>query len=173
MPDENRRAGADRITHPIHPRNAVTITIAEERPDHPDAIGLITELEAHLEPLYPSTSRHGFSVEKLLAENVPFFVLREDGAPAACAGIKLVTPDFGEVKRMYVRPAFRGRGFGAMMLDQLAGYARSRGLPLLRLETGIHQHTAIKVYEAYGFRRIPPFPPYREDPLSICYELRL
>ncbi len=151
----------------------MSVQIAEERPDSADAIGLITELEAHLEPLYPSTSRHGFSVEKLLAEGVPFFILRDDGAPAACAGVKLVAPDFGEVKRMYVRPAFRGRGFGAAMLDHLASYAKARGLPLLRLETGIHQHTAIRVYEAYGFRRIPPFPPYREDPLSLCYEYSL
>ena len=151
----------------------MTMIITQERPDSVDAIGLITELEAHLEPLYPATSRHVFSVEKLLAEGIPFFVLREDDAPAACAGIKLVAPDFGEVKRMYVRPAFRGRGYGAAMIDHLAAFARARGLPLLRLETGIHQHAAIRLYESKGFRRIPPFPPYREDPLSLCYEMAI
>jgi len=44
---------------------------------------------------------------------------------------------------------------------------------LLRLETGIHQQAAIHLYEQYGFRRIPPFGPYFEDPVSRCYEMLL
>jgi ribosomal protein S18 acetylase RimI-like enzyme len=56
------------------------------------------------------------------------------------------------------------------LLDHLAGHARANGLSRLRLETGIHQQEAIRLYEAYGFRRIPPFGPYREDPLSRYYE---
>jgi hypothetical protein len=44
---------------------------------------------------------------------------------------------------------------------------------LLRLETGIHQAAAIRLYEGLGFQRIPPFGPYTEDPLSRCYEKRI
>jgi len=146
------------------------VIITPERPDTPDAISLIAELEAHLEPLYPSASRHGFSVDKLLAEAVAFFLLRADGTPAACGGIKLVGLDYGEIKRMYVRPPFRGLGFGKLMIDHLAAYALAHDVALLRLETGIHQRAAINLYERMGFRRIPPFGPYREDPLSLCYE---
>jgi ribosomal protein S18 acetylase RimI-like enzyme len=73
---------------------------------------------------------------------------------------------------MYVRPQFRGRGFGKLMLNHLTDYARSQGVKVLRLETGIHQTAAIGLYEQMGFERIPPFPPYREDPLSRCYEKR-
>lgn len=149
------------------------VTITAERPDAPDAVGLILELEAHLEPLYPSASRHGLSVERLLAERVDFFVLRSDGAPAACGGILFVDGEYGEIKRMYVRPAFRGSGFGKRLLVHLADHARSRGITLLRLETGIHQREAIALYERMGFRRIPPFGPYTDDPLSLCYEKRL
>jgi putative acetyltransferase len=58
--------------------------IARERPDTLDAIGLITELEAVLEPFYPPESRHGFSVDKLLAEDVAFFVLRADDPLSLC-----------------------------------------------------------------------------------------
>jgi ribosomal protein S18 acetylase RimI-like enzyme len=46
-------------------------------------------------------------------------------------------------------------------------------LTVIRLETGIHQREAIALYEARGFRKIPPFGPYRDDPVSLCYELRL
>jgi len=147
--------------------------ITRESPDTADAILLISELEAHLAPLYPPESRHGFSVEKLLAEGVPFFVLRHDGTPAGCGGVKLFATEYGEIKRMYVRPQFRGLGFGKLILNYLADYAQANGVKLLRLETGIYQHEAITLYERLGFRRIPPFGSYKEDPLSLCYEKQI
>lgn len=152
-------------------RTSAIITL--ERPDSADAVLLIGELEAHLEPLYPRESRHGLSVDQLLAQDVAFFLLRWDGTPASCGGIKLVDADYGEIKRMYVRPPFRGLGCGKMMLNHLADYARAQGIGLLRLETGIHQREAIGLYEQMGFRRIPPFGAYTDDPLSVFYEKQL
>jgi GNAT superfamily N-acetyltransferase len=146
------------------------MVIVAERPDTADARTLIAELEAHLAPLYPAESRHGFSVEKLLREEVAFFVMRHDGLAAGCGGVKLFGTEYGEVKRMYVRPLFRGMGLAKLMLNHLAAYALERGVRLLRLETGIHQGEAIGLYERMGFRRIPPFGAYKEDPLSRFYE---
>jgi putative acetyltransferase len=151
----------------------VAAVITQERPDTPDAKGLIAELDAHLEPLYPRQSRHGYNVDKLLAEGVTFFLIRSDGTPAGCGGIKLVGSEYGEIKRMYVRPEFRGLGFGELMVTHLASFARSQSITTLRLETGIHQHAAIALYERLGFRPIAPFGPYTDDPVSRCYEKRL
>ncbi len=148
-------------------------TITQEQPDTADATALIAELEAHLEPLYPRESRHGFSVQKLIAEAVAFFVIRVGGTPAGCGGVKLVGVEYGELKRMYVCPRFRGLGLARSLLDHLADYTRGCGVGLLRLETGIHQHAAIGLYERTGFQRIPPFGPYRDDPLSRYYEKRI
>ena len=147
--------------------------ITAEHPDTPDALLLINELQTHLESFYPPESRHGFSVERLIAEAVAFFVLRADGRPAGCGGIKLVGREYGELKRMFVRPEFRGAGFGEMLVEHLAAHALAHGVTLLRLETGIHQQAAIRLYERLGFRRIPPFGPYTNDPVSLCYEKRL
>src|SRR5579862_4319002 len=113
--------------------------IVEERPDTADAIALIEELDAHLMPLYAAESRHGFSVEKLLRDNVAFFVTRYNDRPAGCGGVKLFGPEYAEIKRMYVRPEFRGLGLGKLMLNQLADYSQKHGVTLLRLETGIYQ----------------------------------
>ena len=145
-------------------------TITPERPDTPDAMLLIDELQTHLESFYPPESRHGFSVERLIKEGVAFFVLRVDGAPAGCGGIKLFGREYGELKRMYVRPEFRGRKYGELLVDHLSAHARTHGVTLLRLETGIHQQAAIRLYERLGFRRIPPFGPYTDVPVSRCYE---
>lgn len=149
------------------------VTIAEERPDSADALLLINELEGVLAPLYPRESRHGLSVEQLIAQAVVFFVLRDDGVPAGCAGIKFFGNEYGEVKRMYVRPAFRGRGFAKLLLEHLAAYAREQGVFCLRLETGIRQVEAIGLYERMGFQRIPPFGAYNPDPLSLFFEKQI
>ena len=122
--------------------------ITPERPDTPDAVALI-------------------------AEGVAFFLIRDDGAPVGCGGIKLFGTEYGEIKRMYVRPQFRCMGFAKLMLNHLADYARSQAVGTLRLETGIHQHEAIGLYEQMAFQRIPPFGEYKEDPLSRFYEKRI
>jgi putative acetyltransferase len=150
----------------------VNVAITHERPDTADAIELIGELERELNPRYAPESRHGYSVAKLVRENVHFFVLRADGAPAGCGGIQFY-PEFGELKRMFVRAALRGGGLGRALLEHLAAHARANRCALLRLEIGIHQREAIRLYERWGFARIPAFPPYRPDPVSICYEKRL
>ncbi len=151
----------------------MTTVITAERPDTADGILLISELEAQLEPLYPRTSRHGYSVEKLMKQGVAFFVTRRDGVLAGCGGIELFGTEYGEIKRMYVRPQFRGLGLAKLMLDHLATYARERNVHLLRLETGIHQKEAIALYERMGFQRVPPFGMYKEDPLSRFFEKRI
>lgn len=146
-------------------------TVTEERPDTPEALMLIAELDEALRRLpYPQESRHAFSVDKLLNESVAFFVTRCDGTPAGCGGIKLFGTEYGEVKRMYVLPEFRRLGLGKLMLDHLKNYAQARQVGVLRLETGIYQANAIALYERHGFQRRPPFGEYREDPLSLYFE---
>lgn len=150
------------------------ITIIEERPDSADALKLLSELDAALwlHP-YPPESRHAFSVEKLLCEGVAFFVAHLEGEPVGCGGVKIFGAEYGEVKRMYVRPSYRGRGLGKAILNHLAEYAEAQNVGLLRLETGIYQTDAIALYERWGFARRPPFGEYREDPLSVYFEKRL
>ena len=151
----------------------MTTVISAERADTADARLLISELEAHLDPLYPRTSRHGYSVEKLMQQAVAFFVSRQDGILAGCGGIEFFGNEYGEIKRMYVRPQFRGLGLARLMLDHLAAHTREHKVNLLRLETGIHQKEAIALYEGMGFQQIPPFGSYKEDPLSRFYEKRI
>ena len=97
------------------------ITIVEARPDSADAVQLINELDEYLmgHPYTPE-SRHAFSVDKLVREGVAFFIARYEGAAAGCAGIKMFGNDYGEVKRMYVRPTHRGLGLGKLPLLPMA-----------------------------------------------------
>jgi putative acetyltransferase len=72
--------------------------IVAERPNTRDARALIAELKAHLAPLYPAESRHGFSIQKLLQEGVAFFVMRHAGFAVGCGGVQLLDREYAEVK---------------------------------------------------------------------------
>ena len=154
------------------------VTITAEAPDTPDSRSLIGELDELLSPLYDASDRHGYTVDKLKRQGVHFFVVHCDGEAAGCGGVQIFPAAandvaYGELKRMYVRPRFRGQGLGRRLVDHLTGVVRAHGLHVVRLETGIHQTEAIALYESCGFGRIAPFGTYFESPASLCYEKRL
>jgi GNAT superfamily N-acetyltransferase len=150
------------------------VAIVETRPNSPDAVELLAELDRHLQQHpYPDESRHALSIDQLVREGIAFFVARYEGDPAGCGGVKLFGTEYGEVKRMYVRPAYRGLGLGKAMLRCLVECCRGRRVNLLRLETGIYQSEAMRLYERFGFRRRQPFGEYREDPNSVYYEMQI
>jgi GNAT superfamily N-acetyltransferase len=147
-----------------------TCTISKERPDTHQAQALVAELEAYLAALYPIKARHGLSVARLLEENVAFFLLRYDGLPAGCGGVKCFGKSYAELKRMYVRPGFRKIGLGKRILEYLEAYARNQNVPIIRLETGIYQKAAIRLYERMGYQKREPFGDYEDGPFNLFYE---
>jgi putative acetyltransferase len=142
-----------------------------------DARVLVGELEAALAADYPPEQRHGLAFDAIFQPHVRFFVASLDGAPAGCGGVAIFD-DFAEVKRMYVRPALRGRGVAQALLARIEAETRAAGRSVLRLETGIRQPAAIRVYERAGFARCAPFGEYRDLPppaiaTSLFYEKAL
>lgn len=146
------------------------VTIAPEMPDSTDAMSLIDELEAYLSPLYPKETQYGYSPDQLIKENVAFFILRYDGKPAGCCAVKFYEKEYGELKRMYVRPQYRGKGFGKLMMKFLEEYSLKHGVHVLRLETGTLQPEAKGLYERFGYRKITAFGSYMNSPFNLFYE---
>src|SRR5262249_52402938 len=129
----------------------------------PEVVELLTELDAVLAGPYAADQRHALSIEKLFQPDVRFFVARVDGAAVACGGVGFYD-GYAELKRMYSKPAVRGRGVAKALLRRLEAEARAAGAPLLRIETGVHQEEALRFYEGAGFRRCGAFGPYAEMP---------
>jgi GNAT superfamily N-acetyltransferase len=102
-----------------------------------------------------------------------FFVLTVDGVDVACGGVRRLTDEVGEVKRMYVDPAARGKGLSRVVLGGLVDFARSVGYRELWLETGVRQPEAMALYESSGFAPIERYGQYKDDPRARCYALTL
>jgi GNAT superfamily N-acetyltransferase len=77
-----------------------------------------------------------------------------------------------ELKRMYLRPDQRGRGLGRELLGVALDWARDRGMRAVRLDTSERMVAAQRLYEAYGFERVPGEAP-RQGQCRLLYELRL
>src|SRR5688572_11562673 len=96
------------------------MAIEIERVDSPtdDAAALVAELDAELAGPYAPEQRHGLSLAQIFRPRVAFFVARLDGTAVGCGGIAF-DDGLAEVKRMYVRPAARGRDVARAILSRL------------------------------------------------------
>ena len=77
-----------------------------------------------------------------------------EGEVVAMGAIKRVSPDVAEVKRMRVRPALQGHGYGQAMLDALHRRAAGLGYSTLHLDTTVQQRAARRLYLKNGYREV-------------------
>lgn len=144
--------------------------IAFETPDQPDVQALIGELDAYLYSLYPAENVYALDIASLLHPNVLFAVVRNAaGSPLGCGAI-VVKPEYGEIKRMYIRPQARGQGLARRLIETLEAKAMEQGCRTFMLETGPTQAEALVLYERLGYQCRGPFDDYPEDPLSVFME---
>jgi putative acetyltransferase len=141
----------------------MSITIERAVEVTPEVRDLIGELNDVLGCTYEEHQRHGLSIEQLFEPNVRFFLARLDGLAVGCGGVATFD-DYAEVKRMYTRPAARGRGVAKALLRRIEDEARGADKSVLCLETGTYQQAAIGLYGRAGFRPRGPFGPYAAMP---------
>jgi len=95
-----------------------------------------------------------------------------DGIPAGCTALRRFDESRGEMKRMYVRPQFRGQGLGETLVHALAEEARAIGYAELIADTiPSMMARALAMYERLGFERIAPYS--EETPGAVHIRLRL
>ena len=151
-----------------------SLSIAPEPFDSDDARRLIAGLNAGLAELYLPEQRFG---ERFRAHHLEgggtFLVARSGGTAVGCGALRVVDATTAEVKRMYVDPGYRGKGIGRALLASLEAAARERAVQRLVLETGVHQETAIALYQSVGFRQVNCWGEYASSATSLCFECSL
>jgi putative acetyltransferase len=153
----------------------VTFRIEPLDAAEPAAVRLLNLSERYMESLYPPESNHIESVADLKKPNVVFLGCYVHDVLAGCGAVKIVehSERYGEIKRLYVDEAYRGRGLSSALMARLEAHLASVGVELARLEVGPRQPEAVALYRKLGYVERPPFGEYVEDPDSMFMEKRL
>ncbi|NKB61064.1 MAG: GNAT family N-acetyltransferase [Gammaproteobacteria bacterium] len=167
--------------------------IIQASPSDDDIRELIKQLDEYQQTLYPDESNHLDTIEELTRSDV-YFVAAYDKNPDSeettecdpgrsdaigCGAIKYCRDDestelYGEIKRLYVEGAARGKGISRQLMSALELHALERGVGIVRLETGIYQPEAIGLYEKMGYQKTEAFGGYsNDDPFSVFMKKEL
>ncbi|WP_433551166.1 GNAT family N-acetyltransferase [Micromonospora zamorensis] len=106
-------------------------------------------------------------------DDVRYLAVVVNGRVVACGGLQSLDAETGEIKRMYVRPAYRGRGIGRQLVAALEECAFRQGHSVVCLETGTYLPAAIALYTSCGYEQIPVYGEYVSNPYSVCFAKRL
>ncbi|HKV29181.1 MAG TPA: GNAT family N-acetyltransferase [Candidatus Acidoferrales bacterium] len=100
------------------------------------------------------------------------FLALDNNRPAGCGALRRIDNHACEMKRLYVRPEYRGKGVGRELIDALMASARESGYGSMRLDTLPSMTKAIALYRRLGFREIAP---YRANPVpgALFFEYTL
>lgn len=149
------------------------MNVTLESPKKPEVAALIAELDAYQDTLYPAEARYALDLDALALPSVLFAVARDsDGIPKECGAI-VINDDYGELKRMYVRPEARGVGTAQQIIEFLESAARMLGCETVLLEMGPHSPQALAFYTKQGYARCGPHGEYPDHPLSVFMRKRI
>ncbi len=148
------------------------ITAATEE-DYREAKALLREYEAEIEV---DLCFQGFEEEIQALERVygppggRFLLLRQGKRTAGCVALRDLGGGICEMKRLFLRPGFRGTGLGRKCGERIARTAREMGYTAMRLDTLPSMHAAIALYRSMGFTEIAP---YTENPCEGALFMQL
>ena len=140
--------------------------IAETQEDYREARVLLREYEAESEV---DLCFQGFEEEVEVLERAygppggRFLILRSGEQIAGCVALEDSGDKTCEMKRLYVRPEFRGKGLGRRCAERIVREAREMGYAAMRLDTLPSMRAAVALYRSMGFREIDP---YAENPVE-------
>ena len=129
---------------------------------------LVAQLDAYLKVI--DGEEHSFYATYNKIDMIRNAVCYNDGVAVACGAFKPFDETTVEIKRMYVLPGFRGKGFGHEVLKELEKWAAESGYKHSVLETGKRQAAAIKLYERSGYSPISNYGQYKNVRKQCLFE---
>jgi putative acetyltransferase len=136
--------------------------------DDPNFVSLVALLDADL--AIRDGADHGFYSQFNKIDKIKHCVVGFDNhQPLVCGAIRAVDDESTEIKRMYVHPSARNKGFATLILKELEKWAGELGYKRCVLETGKKQPEAIALYEKNGYLLIPNYGQYVGVENSLCF----
>ncbi len=98
------------------------------------------------------------------------YIVRDGESAVGCIGLRKINDENCELKRLYVRPAYRGHGLSRTLMDLILADARAIGYKTMLLDTLPFLQTALKLYKDYGFEEIER---YNDSPMDTSIYMKL
>ncbi len=142
--------------------------------ENPDFIGLCHDLDDFLNELVGG--------EKNRAEYIPYnklddihdvIVAYDEDIPVGSAGFKKYDDECAEVKRVFIKREYRGKGISKKLMELLEERAKNKGYKYLILESGEPLVAAMSLYRKIGYKVIPNYGQYKDMPDSVCMKKEL
>lgn len=145
------------------------LELRDEPYDSPVAQQLIGAVQQEYVVRYGSPDTTPVDAREFAPPDGRFVVGYLDTQAVAMGGVRRIAADTVEIKRMYVSPVARGRGFSRVVLAHLESLACDLGATRVLLETGQAQPEAMRLYETSGYERIEGFGHYKCEPDAVSY----
>ncbi len=149
------------------------MTIKKVPTNHPDLLNLVDELNQFFVAEWGEDVNDSYASHHELSSMKAAFIAMVDNIPVGCACWKERTDGQAEIKRMYVKPQFRGLKLADKLLLEAENDIKSLGYKKAVLETGSEMKQAIKFYEKLGYQQIPNFGEFINDNLCIYLAKKL
>jgi putative acetyltransferase len=140
--------------------------------DNEDFRLLISELDKELRSRYEEKQAI-YDQYNIIENNRNVVIAYKDEMPVGCGCFKKFDDRSVEIKRMFVKPEYRGQKIAASILQELENWAIEFNISGTILETGIKQHEAIHLYRKSGYIVVENYGPYKGLPESICMQKNL
>lgn len=138
---------------------------------NPDFIMLCQMLDENLNEMVGGEKQREQYVQYNGLENIHDVILiYEDKFPIACGSFKYYDADTAEVKRVFLRKEYRGKGMSKRLMSALEEKAKKKGYSRLILETGVMLAAAVGLYKKTGYRVIENYGQYKEMKDSVCMQ---
>ena len=98
------------------------------------------------------------NLDKFAEPDGRLFLVETDGQIAGTISLRKIRRNCGEIKRMYVRPQFRGKKIGTLMIDEVIKVSKNNGYSDLYLDTAQFMSSAVSLYKKFGFQETEPYP---------------
>ena len=154
---------------------AGTFTLLERRVDHPDSVRLLREFYEEQVRRYGTADPIDLDPQEYAPPNGIFFVGYAEHQTVGCAGARWSDRHrkVVEIKKIFLRPAVRGRGFGGLLLSGVESWAIEQGSSETILETGVRNAAAISLFESHGFQPMASYVAGRDPTVNRAFTKRL
>ncbi len=116
------------------------------------------DLEAHIGSAHSYAARILDELELFQPPGGVFYLVRVESNIVGMGALRRISPEIGEIKRMYVKPEYQGKGLGKSLLNRLIEKGKRLGYSSLRLDAGPFMKSAQKLYQSEGFVEIEEYP---------------